>query len=184
MQYLKFKKTKKLNKLEFSILIGLIGAIVLCFLNCYKTSENISRNVLRLHILANSNSKQDQALKLKVRDELIRWSAIPFYDEVRECDRQLEKYLIQTMNKTNSKYYARSGFFYELYMKKYQRFFERTNLYKTVYSDNSLLKVIISKQDEIDRVVSEAAGEEKEEVLKTYYEENLAKTPIDLKKRR
>ncbi len=120
--------------------------------------------------------------KLKVSDELIRWSAIPFYDEVRECDKQLEKYVIQTMNKTNSKYYARSGFFYELYMKKYQRFFERTNLYKTIYSDNSLLKVIISKQDEIDRVVSEAAGEEKEEVLKKYYEENLAKLPIDLNK--
>lgn len=72
MQYLKFKKTKKLNKLEFSILIGLISAIVLCFLNCYKTSENISRNVLRLHILANSNSEQDQALKLKVRDEILK----------------------------------------------------------------------------------------------------------------
>ena len=72
MQYFKFKKQRKLNKLEFSILIGLISAIVLCFLNCYKTSENISRNVLRLHILANSNSKQDQALKLKVRDEILK----------------------------------------------------------------------------------------------------------------
>lgn len=37
-----------------------------------KTSENISNEVFRLHILANSDTKEDQNLKLKVRDEILK----------------------------------------------------------------------------------------------------------------
>lgn len=37
-----------------------------------KTSENISDDVFRLHILANSDSDEDQNLKLKVRDEILK----------------------------------------------------------------------------------------------------------------
>ena len=36
--------------------------------------DNLSKKVLRLHILANSNSEEDQALKLKVRDKVIEKS--------------------------------------------------------------------------------------------------------------
>ena len=36
-----------------------------------KTSENISQEVFRLHILANSDSDEDQSLKLKVRDKIL-----------------------------------------------------------------------------------------------------------------
>lgn len=35
-------------------------------------SEDISQKVFRLHILANSDSDEDQALKLKVRDEVLK----------------------------------------------------------------------------------------------------------------
>ena len=38
--------------------------------------EKLYDNVIRLHILANSDSQQDQSLKLKVRDEILcRYSA-------------------------------------------------------------------------------------------------------------
>lgn len=37
-----------------------------------ETSENISDQVFRLHILANSDSTEDQQLKLKVRDEILK----------------------------------------------------------------------------------------------------------------
>ena len=37
-----------------------------------ETSENISEQVFRLHILANSDSTEDQQLKLKVRDEILK----------------------------------------------------------------------------------------------------------------
>lgn len=36
-----------------------------------QTSEKISEEVFRLHILANSDSEEDQALKLKVRDHIL-----------------------------------------------------------------------------------------------------------------
>lgn len=36
-----------------------------------QTSEKISEEVFRLHILANSDSEEDQALKLKVRDQIL-----------------------------------------------------------------------------------------------------------------
>lgn len=50
--------------------------LVFAFLFSYitpfiKTSENISSEVFRLHILANSDSEEDQALKLKVRDDIL-----------------------------------------------------------------------------------------------------------------
>ncbi len=37
-----------------------------------KTSDNISNDVFRLHILANSDTDEDQNLKLKVRDEVLK----------------------------------------------------------------------------------------------------------------
>lgn len=36
-------------------------------------TNNISKNVFRLHVIANSNSEEDQDLKYKVRDELIKY---------------------------------------------------------------------------------------------------------------
>ncbi len=36
-----------------------------------QTSESISQQIFRLHILANSDSEEDQALKLKVRDRIL-----------------------------------------------------------------------------------------------------------------
>lgn len=51
--------------------------LVFAFLFSYitpfiETSENISEEVFRLHILANSDSDADQQLKLKVRDEILK----------------------------------------------------------------------------------------------------------------
>ncbi len=40
------------------------------------TAENISQRLIRLHVIAESDSKQDQDLKLEVRDAVIRESAV------------------------------------------------------------------------------------------------------------
>ena len=63
---------KNINFLKASIVIfGLI--FVLSVVTYAKNiQENISDSVLRLHIIANSNEKADQDLKLKVRDRLIK----------------------------------------------------------------------------------------------------------------
>lgn len=57
-----------------------ILAILLCiyvFINALfytnKVSSDLSTNIFRLHVIANSNSQTDQNLKLKVRDSLINY---------------------------------------------------------------------------------------------------------------
>ena len=55
------------------------GALVICLMlsvcQLHGTCQGVRENVVRLHILANSDSEQDQALKLKVRDAVLAASA-------------------------------------------------------------------------------------------------------------
>ena len=64
--------TKRKVKLFLASLV--IGMCVTSVLRVYSRDivEGISNSVVRLHIVANSNSADDQALKLKVRDEIIK----------------------------------------------------------------------------------------------------------------
>lgn len=61
-------KTIKIFVPIFLILL-LISAYVTPFI---QTSERISEDVFRLHILANSDNEEDQTLKLKVRDAVLQ----------------------------------------------------------------------------------------------------------------
>ena len=62
----------KLNRVELSIVIGLILTIFLTsFCSFAGACSNIRRDVIRLHVLANSDSEEDQALKLQVRDRVL-----------------------------------------------------------------------------------------------------------------
>lgn len=57
---------------NISICFGLIIAITLSFARFDALCEDLRENVFRLHIVAASDSEKDQALKLKVRDELLK----------------------------------------------------------------------------------------------------------------
>ncbi|MBQ2265078.1 MAG: stage II sporulation protein R [Oscillospiraceae bacterium] len=79
-----------MRKFEIAVVIG-IAAAIFCgniseFADCI---DGLEENVLRLHILANSDSAEDQALKLKVRDALLEQSEALFSgcdtpEEIRE----------------------------------------------------------------------------------------------------
>ena len=59
-----------MKKLVLAICVGFcIAASVICTVN--QTEDALANGVIRLHIRANSNSEEDQALKLKVRDRLL-----------------------------------------------------------------------------------------------------------------
>lgn len=63
-------KRKPIHLVELALLIGLsvwllTGALAL------KTQDQLAEKVVRLHVLANSDSAEDQALKLKVRDRVL-----------------------------------------------------------------------------------------------------------------
>ncbi len=73
------KYEREFKYVTLSLCIGLIAtflvALVITFntMEAYakETSEDLAESVLRLHIRANSNTEEDQALKIKVRDALL-----------------------------------------------------------------------------------------------------------------
>ena len=64
--------------------------------NSYANSvfNNLSSNIFRLHIVANSDTKEDQELKLKVRDEIINY----LKQETKNCKNKEEVIKITSKN--------------------------------------------------------------------------------------
>lgn len=64
------------KKLNFIFIITILLFIYIALLSCNYSkaiSTNLSDNVFRLHIIANSDSSEDQELKLKIRDNIIKY---------------------------------------------------------------------------------------------------------------
>ena len=61
----------KIKVFNISLCIALVFSVLLSMTSFDASCEELRQNVLRLHILANSDSKEDQALKLSVRDALL-----------------------------------------------------------------------------------------------------------------
>lgn len=59
------------HKFELSIIIALIISIFVGIDTCSADCEDIRENIFRLHVIANSDSQEDQQLKLAVRDRII-----------------------------------------------------------------------------------------------------------------
>lgn len=64
-----------MKKTDIILLTGLIASIIFTnFSDFGSTLNSIEHDVLRLHILANSDSSEDQQLKIQVRDKLLEKS--------------------------------------------------------------------------------------------------------------
>ena len=64
------KQSKTLRRWELALLLGVaIAALAGVWLD--RSQAALSDQVIRLHVLANSDSEADQALKLKVRDKVL-----------------------------------------------------------------------------------------------------------------
>lgn len=63
---------KKFKLFEISLFAGLLIAIIFSITGFASTCEEIRGDVLRLHVIANSDSDEDQQLKLKVRDAVLK----------------------------------------------------------------------------------------------------------------
>ena len=72
------KKFKRLKIGRIFVILILLSLFILVSAISYvdAVSNNIADSVFRLHVIANSNSKEDQELKLKVRDELLSYMNI------------------------------------------------------------------------------------------------------------
>lgn len=62
----------KLKLLEKAVLLSLVLTVLASMVGFQHQCEDISQRVLRLHVLANSDTEEDQALKLKVRDRILK----------------------------------------------------------------------------------------------------------------
>ena len=68
-----------MKKIELAMLLGMIITIILTGITSFADEYNgITDSVFRLHILANSDSEEDQVLKLKVRDEILSQTSYIF----------------------------------------------------------------------------------------------------------
>ena len=65
------KQLSKRNTAELALFMGLIFAVFTSFARFDAACDDLRQNVLRLHIIANSNSEADQAVKLLVRDRIL-----------------------------------------------------------------------------------------------------------------
>lgn len=72
------KKFKRLKIGRIFVILILLSLFILISAISYvdAVSNNIADSVFRLHVIANSDSKEDQELKLKVRDELLLYMNI------------------------------------------------------------------------------------------------------------
>lgn len=76
MKTLKRIFSKEFFKKDFyvAMIAALIFSMVFSLAGFDTKCENLRTNVLRLHIIANSDSAEDQEIKFKIRDELLKTS--------------------------------------------------------------------------------------------------------------
>ena len=119
---------------EKAICLGLILAVLVSFTGFATQCEDIPDRVLRLHILANSDSEEDQALKLKVRDRIVTESA-GLFDQVtdRESARAVVEKNMDALREAAQDEVYRQGYSHPVSM-------ELTHMYFTtrVYGETAL----------------------------------------------
>lgn len=78
------KKTIRKN-IELGVLFGLICAMFLSFSRFEMRCDELRQNVLRLHIIANSNNRDDQILKIAVRDAILE-NSVEIFKNCKNVD--------------------------------------------------------------------------------------------------
>ncbi|MEG0693498.1 MAG: stage II sporulation protein R [Oscillospiraceae bacterium] len=76
-----------MKNFNLAVFIGLIFSIMLSSFSVFASDcDDIRHDVLRLHILADSDSKEDQTLKLQVRDKILSLDATLFSQALNLSD--------------------------------------------------------------------------------------------------
>ncbi|MGN1003614.1 MAG: stage II sporulation protein R [Oscillospiraceae bacterium] len=108
-----FKKSvPQLHWWELTLLLGFAAALLLG-LWLEREQSDLADSVLRLHVLANSDSEADQALKLKVRDRVLAEAEaiLPDGTTLEEAERMLEENLPR-LAAAGAEVVAREGYDY------------------------------------------------------------------------
>lgn len=109
-------KKIKISQKAFTaaLFFGLLSAVFLSFTDFNASCEDIRQNVLRLHIIANSDSAADQSLKLKIRDKILECSP-DIFEQTTDLDTAIfntqEK--LETIEEIANKIIKENGFSYK-----------------------------------------------------------------------
>ena len=119
---------------EWALVFGFICSVFWSMASFDANCEELRDNVLRLHIVANSDSKADQELKLKIRDEILKKSETLFEKStdlnsaLKKAEENLARY-----EEIANRVIKEQGFSYSATAKIGKRFFETR-----VYDDFTL----------------------------------------------
>lgn len=123
---------KKIRLFEISLLIGFLVAIIFSITSFAQTCEEVRKDVLRLHVIANSDSREDQQLKLKVRDALLETGKNIFDGSVtRENAEEMIKKEKEKLIEAAEKVIRENGFDYNAEITVTEEFFT-TRTYEDV----------------------------------------------------
>ena len=104
---------KTILRIEISVLIALVLCCVINVNAFSKQCDSIREKMLRMHVIANSDSVEDQELKLKVRDAVLKEGKELFDGSITSKDaekilvphiEELEKVALETIKKEGFDY--------------------------------------------------------------------------------
>lgn len=126
------QKKNYFSVFEKSLLLGLVLSFLLTMTGFSGQCEAIENRVFRFHVLANSDSAEDQALKLKVRDRVLEYSEDLFQTaQTREDAENLAADHLQELRQIAQNEVYRQGYDYPVKAEITNMFFN-TREYETV----------------------------------------------------
>lgn len=138
------------KKIKISVTVGIVVAILFSICSFAKTSEEIRSDVLRLHVIANSDTSVDQNLKLRLRDYILQEGKDIFNGSVNveNAVKKIEPVLPE-LEKSAKAFVNQAGFDYDVKISLSNEYFT-TRTYETVTlpAGNYLaLRVVIGSGD-------------------------------------
>lgn len=119
------------KRIKLSLIFGIICAMLLSMTQFSVLCDDLRENILRLHIIANSDSQEDQALKLKIRDTILNETGDLFLGvtELENAEKQASEH-IDEFTKIANRVIKENGFDYSANVTLGDCFFE-TREYET-----------------------------------------------------
>lgn len=120
------------KKIKISVTVGIVVAILFSICSFAKTSEEIRSDVLRLHVIANSDTSVDQNLKLRLRDYILQEGKDIFNGSVN-VENAVEKIepVLPELEKSAKAFVNQAGFDYDVKITLSNEYFT-TRTYETV----------------------------------------------------
>lgn len=120
------------KKIKISVTVGIVVAILFSICSFAKTSEEIRSDVLRLHVIANSDTSVDQNLKLRLRDYILQEGKDIFNGSVN-VENAVEKIepVLPELEKSAKAFVNQAGFDYNVKISLSNEYFT-TRTYETV----------------------------------------------------